>query len=153
MAALTADHLKYIWEHLREYDRVELELQYEDADSILRYADYEGSLCGLQDNVPFCAWGTAERHSTYFHWFFATELLEEQPALWRIIHRVGKEWLAQVTAEKFGKRGLVQVWEEHKTSIRWLERLGFERTKHVTGKQGQRLVIMERNKIHNRGNA
>lgn len=145
IALLTKERLDYVWSNLRPQDKIECELQGMDENNyqnLLAYSD--NPLAGLKSKTPFCCFGVIPRERVIHHWFVGTTQLDDEPKLWFLIHPIAKAWIAREGAKHFGKKQVVEVWEGHTQSIKWLKRLGFGFTPHARGKEGERLMLMER---------
>lgn len=137
---LTVDDVNYIWTHLREHDRLELDLMDETQERIGRYATMENAFCAKLGTEPFLAFGAGETPKSVFVWFFATDEVRHH---WRRIHKLAQAFLQMLRVKYAGKYILVDVWEKHNQSRHWLKRLGFEDTPHLRHRRGEKFHIME----------
>lgn len=137
---LNRDDLRFVWKHLRTYDLLELTLQGYDEKNVYRALNNEVALAGKYRRDPFCAFGGHETQGAVFIWFFATNEFYRH---WRKITKLAGPFIAELRKRYPGKAVLVEVWEKHEESLRWLCRLGFERTNHYRTVKGEYLRIME----------
>lgn len=137
---LNRDDLRFVWRNLRLYDLLELTLQGYDDKNVMRALNNPVALSGKYRSDPFCVFGCHETEGTVFIWFFATNDFARH---WRKIHKVSTQFIQEVRQRFPGKHVLVEVWEAHEESMRWLKRIGFERTNHYRVVKGETLRILE----------
>lgn len=138
---LDRTHFYRVAKKLREYDRRELEVQ----NLPLEWENFKdkGGFV-VFDKRPIAMFGVSVGLGAMYFWFLATEEWEENPRHWITCHMFAQEFIDQMQVKHFGKRALIQVWEKHEQSVKWINRLGFKYTGHYTNRGDERLLYMER---------
>ena len=119
----TAEDLDYIWQNLREPDRREVELQGLTNENYKRLLDYPEALVGKYQGTPVCFFALCYTDKVVYLICIATEQIY---SVFKYFHVGAMCFVETVRQRHWNRRILVEVWEEHNHSIKWLKRLGFK---------------------------
>src|SRR5690606_16833650 len=106
---------------------------------VVRHLKYLG-LCVKEEGEPIAVFGVARHGANLFFWCFGTPAVYRH---WRRLTRIARSFLDRVARESPFEFGVVEVWENNKSSVRWLRRLGDIDTEHMRYGGQERLRIME----------
>lgn len=124
---LTKKHFNYIWKHMRDYDKVEMNIVggTSNAKAWKIYKACDENIVGLVDNVPICLFGHTHTINTIRFNFISTD---EVNKYWKQITKSARSYINWIMSQNPKKRGVIEVWEEHEPSRKWLKILGFRET-------------------------
>ena len=116
----------YIWDNLREHDRIELTVVgVTRENAIERMSWCDETQIGSIDGVPLAVIGYVTTAATIRFNFFATDECDKH---WLLITRMSKAYVQYNIKKHPHLRPIIEVWEGHSTSVRWLKLLGFKPT-------------------------
>jgi hypothetical protein len=133
--------LDYVWQHMRRRDREEVLLQglTNDNYAAMILANSEKFSTSL-DGVPLAVFGAIETKGCFWIFFMATDALRRHL---RLFTDCAIGFIEYLRRKYFGKRCLVNVWQEHTQSVRWLASLGFAEVERIAYSE-QPFLIMEK---------
>lgn len=133
-------NLTHIWESMRTRDRQELALQgMTDETYISVILNLEFVACAKYKGEPVAIIGYGKNANIWLV-FFGTPALDQHQLLFI---KTGKQFVDCVVEKEFPARILVEVWSEHKDSLRWLSLLGFKNTAYLPRRRGEQFLVME----------
>jgi hypothetical protein len=98
------------------------------------------------DGEPLCVFGYVLTAATIRFNFFGTQKVEQN---WKQITRSVRSYMHYYIRKYPTLKGVIEVWEGHTTSIRWLKLLGFAETAAYRRTKYGRLIFVQFNKYNN----
>ena len=146
---LNEQQLDTVIKNLREHDAVELSIFGVNADNAWRHMqNMDENICVEIDGVPICVFGYVLTALTIRFNFFGTKCVDKN---WKQITRSADSYI-QYYMRKFPlRRGIIEVWEGHKNSRRWLKLLNFKETSAYRSSKYGRTIFVEYNKYNKIG--
>ena len=143
---LSETQLAYIFPRLREYDRQELEIfGYTDENAWEQIQHCDQAICGILNNEPVCVFGYSLTPTTMRFGFFGTDKVERY---WKRITKGAQSYLKYQMQQHPSHRPVIEVWEQHTQSRRWLKLLGFEESSTYRTTSKGRTIFLHFNKYN-----
>ena len=120
------EQVHHILDNLREHDKVELSVVGMTRENAFeRLSQCDETQIGSYDGEPVAVIGYMTTAATIRFNFFSTNECNKH---WLLITRMAKAYV-QYNIKKYPQlRPIIEVWEGHSTSVRWLKILGFKPT-------------------------
>lgn len=141
---LNEEQCNYIWDNMREHDKVETEaFGFTKENAFRSLQTCNETVCGLKDDVPVAIFGFITTPGTIRFNFLATKDCEKY---WLTITKIAKSYIKYNINNFPQLRPIIEVWEGHTVSRRWLKLFGFEETKAYRFTPKGKMIFMEYNK-------
>ena len=137
---LTEQQLAHIYPRLRDYDRQELEIfGYTDENAWQQVQNSDQAICGILNGEPVCVFGYSLTPTTIRFGFFGTDKIERY---WKRITKGARSYLRFQMQQHPSHKPVIEVWEKHHQSRRWLRLLGFqESSTYRTTNKGRTIFL------------
>ena len=144
----TEEHVTHIWNNLREADKVELAVDGMTAENAFQYiSHWNEAQCGLADGEPVAIFGYTQTAATIRFNFFCTPRAD---SFWKTITKTAKSYIKWNVRNFPQLRPVIEVWEGHTQSLRWLKHLGFKPTGAFRYTPHGKLIFVEYDKYKER---
>ena len=143
---LSKEQLSFVIQHLRDYDRVELGISgWTPENAWDRSCTCDETLCGMVNGRPVCVFGYVTTPTTIRFNFYGTDEVAQN---WFQITRSAKAYIDYIRKKYWYLTPVIEVWEGHHQSRRWLKRLGFEETQSYRTTPHGRTIFLKFNKYN-----
>lgn len=120
---LRFDHYEYVIEHMRQWDHMEVMLQGYTKKQLLKMFDNLQGVSATHEDIPVLCAGYQTFPNVYWYWFIATPLVRD---FFKNITREAKKMITKNQKTNPQARHIVQVWNKHQDSVKWLNILKFK---------------------------
>ena len=141
--------LDFVIANLREHDAVELSIFGVQQDNAWQHMQtMNENICVEINGEPICVFGYVLTATTIRFNFFGTDKVDEN---WKQITRSAQSYISYYMRKFPLHRGLIEVWEGHVNSRRWLKLLNFRETQAYRKTKHGRTIFVEYNKYNKIG--
>ena len=145
---ITEQQTLYIWDNLRDYDKVELQAAKFTRENIYEFLQAnDETVCGLMNDVPVAIFGYVTTTATIRFNFFATNECKDY---WKTITKSARSYMRWNIQKYPALRPIIEVWEKHLESRMWLKYLGFRETRAYRRTPYGKLIFVEYDKYSKR---
>lgn len=120
---LNRQHYQYVVNHMRWWDEMEIMLQGYTKKRMLDMFDDLHGVSATHGDIPVLCAGYQTFPNVYWYWFIATPMVAEH---FVDITRNAQKMIEKNEQETPDARHIVQVWNKHQHSIKWLNILNFK---------------------------
>lgn len=143
---LTEQQLSYILKNLRPHDEIELRIFDMNQNNAWKYmSEMAENICVEICGEPICVFGYLLTKSTIRFNFFGTSKVDQN---WKQITKSADSYISYYMKKYPLHRGIIEVWEGHTNSRRWLKMLNFVETKSYRKTKHGRTIFVEYNKYN-----
>jgi hypothetical protein len=146
---LTETQLNFVLTNLREHDEVELNIFGITAENAWGHMqNMDENICVEIDGEPICVFGYVLTATTIRFNFFGTHKVDTN---WKQITKSADSYITYYMRKFPLRRGVIEVWEGHVNSRRWLRLLNFIETCAYRSTKYGRTIFVEYNKYNKIG--
>ena len=120
---LNKKHFEYVINHMRWWDEMEIMLQGYTKKKMLEMFDNLHGVSATYKNIPLLCAGYQTFPNIYWYWFLATPMVTEH---FVDITRQARNMIKKNEQQTPKARHIVQVWNKHQHSVKWLNILNFK---------------------------
>ena len=120
---LNFDHYEYVINNMRHWDHMEIMLMGFTKPLLVRHFDHMRGLTATHDDTPVLAAGYKQTEDACWWWFFGTPMVRD---FFNEITTGSNRYIEKVMQQHRHKRHVVQVWNKHQDSVKWLNILKFQ---------------------------
>jgi len=120
---LQFDHYEYVIDNMRHWDHMEIMLQGFTKRKLLKMFDNLHGVSATHENIPVLCAGYQTFPNIFWYWFIATPMVKD---FFKNITREAKQMIEHNEKSNPDARHIVQVWNKHNDSLKWLNILNFK---------------------------
>ena len=120
---MTRNHYDYVVRNMRQWDEMEVMLQGYTKTQLMEMFDNLHGVSATHQDIPVLCAGYQTFPKVYWYWFFATPMVRD---FFIDITRHAQEMIRENEQRDPDARHVVQVWNKHQDSVKWLNILNFK---------------------------